>query len=64
VRPGHVYGESDRNGAYPKTDRVHPYDLIATIYHAVGIDHTLEYHDTLNRPRRLVQNGAPIVGLF
>jgi hypothetical protein len=64
VRPGAVYGESDRHGAYPKTDRVHPYDLIATIYHAVGIDHTLEYDDTLDRPRRLVQHGGPIVGLF
>lgn len=64
VRPGQVYGESDRYGAYPKTDRVHPYNLIATVYHAVGIDHSLEYHDTLDRPRRLVQNGGPIVGLF
>lgn len=64
VRPGQVYGESDRYGAYPKTDRVHPYNLIATIYHAVGIDHSLEYLDTLDRPRRLVQNGGPIVGLF
>lgn len=64
VRPGQVYGESDRYGAYPKTDRVHPYDLIATIYHAIGVDHSLEYLDTLNRPRRLVQNGGPIVGLF
>src|SRR5262249_26488202 len=64
VRPGQVYGESDRYGAYPKSDRVHPYNLIATIYHAVGVDHSLEYKDTLERPRRLVQNGGPIVGLF
>lgn len=64
VRAGQVYGESDRYGAYPKTDRVHPYNLIATIYHAVGVDHSLEYKDTLARPRRLVQNGGPIIGLF
>lgn len=64
VQPGQVYGESDRHGAWPKTDAVHPYDLVATIYHAVGIEPTIEYHDTLNRPRRLVQSGQPILGLF
>lgn len=64
VRSGHVYGESDRDGAYPKTDAVHPYDLLATIYHALGIDPATEYKDTLDRPRRLVESGKPILGLF
>lgn len=64
VRPGQVYGQSDRHGAWPKTDAVHPYDLLATIYHALGIDPATEYQDTLNRPRRLVEAGRPIVGLF
>ena len=64
VRHGRIYGESDRHGAWPKSDRVHPYDLISTIYHTLGIDSTTEYYDTLNRPRRLVQAGTPIAGLF
>lgn len=64
VRPGQTYGQSDRHGAWPKTDAVRPYDLIATIYHALGIDPATEYQDTLNRPRRLVEDGRPIVGLF
>jgi hypothetical protein len=64
VIPGQVYGESDRFGAWPKTNPVHPYDVLATIHHALGIDPTTEYHDTLNRPRRLVEHGRPIVGLF
>lgn len=64
VRPGQVYGQSDRHGAWPKTDAIHPYDLIATIYHAVGINPITEYQDTLNRPRRLVESGHPIAGLF
>jgi len=64
VRGGQVYGESDRNGAYPRTLPVHPYDLVATLYHALGIDPDLHYHDTLNRPRRLVEHGGPITGLF
>lgn len=64
VRPGQVYGESDRYGGWPKTNPIHPYDLVATIYHALGIDSNLEYADTLRRPRHLVQRGRPIVGLF
>ncbi len=64
VRPGQVYGESDRHGAWPKSERVHPYDLVSTIYHALGIPAETEYLDTLQRPRRLVQSGQPILGLF
>lgn len=64
VRPGQIYGESDRHGAWPKTDPVHPFDLVATIYHALGIDPHREYFDTLRRPRQLVARGRPIVDLF
>jgi hypothetical protein len=64
VRPGCVYGQSDRHGAYPLVDPVHPYDLVATIYHALGIDPQTQYYDTLHRPRQLTQRGRPILGLF
>jgi hypothetical protein len=64
VRGGQVYGESDRDGAYPKSSAVHPFNLIATVYHALGIDQATEYHDTLNRPRRLTAHGGPVLGLF
>ena len=64
VRAGEIYGESDRFGAYPKSNPVHPYDLLSTIFHAVGIDAAAEYRDALNRPRRLVDHGEPLWGLF
>jgi hypothetical protein len=64
IRGGHVYGASDRNAAFPQHLPVHPYELIATIYHALGIDLATEYRDNLNRPRRLVEHGGPIRGLF
>ncbi len=64
VRPGQVYGESDRFGAYQKMNPVHPYDVLSTIFHAVGVNPETEYHDTLNRPRRLVDHGGPVLGLF
>jgi Protein of unknown function (DUF1501) len=64
VRSGQVYGASDRNGAYPRLNPAHPYDLISTVYHAVGIDPAIEYRDNLQRPRRLVEHGQAILGLF
>jgi len=64
VRGGRVFGDSDRDGAYPKTSPVHPYDLISTIYHAVGINAGTTYLDKLSRPRGLVEHGGPILGLF
>ena len=64
VRPGTVYGESDRFGAYPKLNPVHPYDLICTIFHALGIDPETQYLDTLARPHHLVEHGGPVLGLF
>ena len=59
-----MYGASDRYGAFPQVLPVHPYDLIATCYHALGIDLATEYRDNLNRQRRLVERGGPILGLF
>jgi len=64
VRPGQAYGESDRNGAFPQKNAVHPFELIATLYHALGIDPTTQYRDSLDRPRGLVEHGGPILGLF
>jgi uncharacterized protein (DUF1501 family) len=64
VRPGRVYGESDKAGAYPQRNAAHPYDLIATLYHALGIDPATQYRDSLDRPRGLVEHGGPLLGLF
>ncbi len=37
IRGGQVYGSSDAQAAYPKSNPVSPEDVIATIYHALGI---------------------------
>jgi hypothetical protein len=63
VRRGFAYGQSDSTASAPLTEPVHPTDLLATIYHSVGIDpHTMVYNH-LNQPRELVQ-GQPVTGLF
>lgn len=63
VRGGTVYGSSDRDAAYPKTNPVSPEDLIATVYDALGMSPETELHDQLGRPHRLV-DGRPLNELF
>jgi uncharacterized protein (DUF1501 family) len=49
VRGGQVIGASDETAAYPAERPVHPSDIVATIYHALGIDPHAELHDRLGR---------------
>jgi hypothetical protein len=63
IRRGYVYGKSDATASAPLENPVHPTDLLATIYHAVGLDpHTIVYNH-LNQPREMVK-GEPITALF
>jgi len=63
VKGGQVYGASDRIGAYPTSNPVTPQDLMATLYHCVGVDpHTVIY-DLQHRPYVLVE-GTPVHGLL
>ena len=63
IRRGHVHGRSDATGSAPLEDPVHPNDLLATIYHAVGIDPHTIVHNHLNQPREMVK-GEPVLELF
>src|SRR5262249_6140710 len=49
IRGGTVYGSSDRYAAEPATNPTSPADLVATIYHLLGIDPRLEIHNVLGR---------------
>ena len=62
VRGGTVIGATDRIGAYPVSEMQRPENLAATIYEALGIPRTMEWHDPLQRPHSLYQ-GEPIKGL-
>jgi hypothetical protein len=63
VQGGAVYGASDRLGAFPDRDPVTVGDLAATMYHSLGIDHTTEIRDNLNRPLPIA-NGRPVKEIF
>jgi len=60
---GNVVGASDRNCAFPTELPVSPADVVATIYHALGLEpHTLMY-DPQNRPLA-ISEGKVISQLF
>jgi hypothetical protein len=63
IRGGAVYGSSDKFAAYPVNQPVSPHDLVATIYHALGVPQSQMLVDTESRPRA-VYGGAPIGELF
>ena len=54
---------SDRHAANPATDPVTPQDVVATIYHCLGIGPDTELTDSFGRPFRLYQ-GEPIKGIL
>ncbi len=60
---GRLYGESDATASSPKEKPVHPNDLLATIYYALGINPNQEIHNHLNQPRDLVK-GKPLMDLW
>ena len=64
IKGGFTYGSSDRRGAYPSTNPVSASDIIATIYHALGIPADQEIRDRQDRPVLLVPDGTPIRELF
>jgi hypothetical protein len=55
TRRGFVYGKSDKTASAPLENPVHPKELLATIYHSVGINPATMMYNHLNQPRELVQ---------
>src|SRR5688500_13285239 len=63
IARGAAYGKSDGTGSAPAENPVHPIELLATVYHALGIDPGTLVHNHLNQPRELVQ-AEPVLDLF
>jgi len=55
IARGAQYGESDQTASSPKDKPVHPNDLLASVYYALGIDPDLVVLNHLNQPRELVK---------
>ncbi|WP_145426571.1 DUF1501 domain-containing protein [Symmachiella dynata] len=63
VRGGNIVGASDKIGAYPTLRPTSPPDVVATIYHALGLDPQQLMHDAQGRPLPL-STGAAVRELF
>ncbi|MFN9717625.1 MAG: DUF1501 domain-containing protein [Planctomycetota bacterium] len=64
IRPGAIYGASDRYGSVPAESPVTPGDVIATVYRLLGIQSTTQIYDALGRPHEVVPHGQVLSGIL
>jgi uncharacterized protein (DUF1501 family) len=60
LRMGQVIGATNRWGEYPAERPLTPKDLLATIYHHLGIDYRATFQDVSGRPIAILSEGEPI----
>jgi uncharacterized protein (DUF1501 family) len=58
VKRGYVHGKSDATASAPLENPVHPTEILASIYHALGIQPETIVYNHLNQPRELVKAQA------
>jgi hypothetical protein len=63
LRMGQAVGESTAKAEVPKTTPIGPQDLMATVFHVLGIPQELQYKDPSGRPQNMVNGGKPIAEL-
>ena len=63
IRPGVVHGESDAMGAQPKEGVVRPENLVATIFHCLGLSPEATILDHQGRPNHIA-TGSPVETLI
>lgn len=60
LKAGQIVGSTTSNGGEPADRALAPGDLLATIYHTLGIDHGMSVPDRENRPIQILSGGEPI----
>jgi uncharacterized protein (DUF1501 family) len=63
LKMGRVVGESTAKAEVPKTTPIGPQDLMATVFHVLGLPQDLHYKDPSGRPVPMVNGGKPIAEL-
>ncbi len=58
IKRGYVHGKSDATASSALEDPVHPTEILATIYHSLGIHPETIVYNHLNQPRELVKAQA------
>jgi uncharacterized protein (DUF1501 family) len=60
LRMGQTVGESNARAEVPRTTPITPQDLMATIFHVLGMPQGLHYNDPTGRPVPMINGGRPI----
>lgn len=60
MRMGQVIGATNSRGEHPSQRPLTPQDLLATVYHHLGIDSRHEFRDFSGRPIAILGSGQPI----
>ena len=60
LKSGVVVGETNARAERPKDRPLMPSDLLATIYHQLGVDPSLTFKDHTGRPIAILDDGKPI----
>ncbi len=60
LKMGQVIGESTAKAEVPKTRPISPQDLMATVFHVLGMPQDLSYSDPTGRPTPMVNGGRVI----
>ncbi|MEM8669041.1 MAG: DUF1501 domain-containing protein [Planctomycetota bacterium] len=60
LQMGQVVGESAEKVDVPKTKPIRPQDLMATVFHVMGIDRRIQFTDQAGRPTYMIEDGKPI----
>lgn len=60
LKMGQVIGESAEKADVPKTTPITPQDLMATIFHTLGLDPRVQFSNQAGRPTYMIETGRPI----
>jgi hypothetical protein len=60
LKMGQAVGETDAKAEYPKERPLGPDDVLATMYHVLGIDKEIEYFNEAQRPVKILSGGEPV----
>jgi hypothetical protein len=60
LKMGQVVGESNARAEVPRTTPIGPQDLMATVFHVLGMPQDLHYNDPTGRPVPMINGGRKI----
>ncbi|HEY2838655.1 MAG TPA: DUF1501 domain-containing protein [Pirellulales bacterium] len=64
MRMGQIVGESSPKAETPKSRPIGPQDLMATVFHSLGLPRDLSFQDQSGRPTPMISGGTAIAELI